>query len=218
MQSDVSILACAPQNTPRLNSHFMRGLKKEPSHYPTGVIDTSVDIKNVFLSHIGNKSTSSSPTNHFEPHKIPLDSVETLLRSKSYEEPPTNPDSDLNELLQFVSERSCFSDEKPLIETSNSYWLSNPSPPPIKDRDSPRPAKLPAVDQIMKCHPRNSPPFKGTELFPSFEQSPHFLPNTTSGDFTPSSVAGEQPILPIQDSCEFNSLLSCKVSQISSAS
>ena len=219
MQSDVSILTCAPQSTPQLNPHFMRGLKKEPNHFPPSVIDASADIKNVFLSHIGNKPNGSSLI-EAETHKIPLDSVETLLRSKSYEAPPSNPDSDLNELLQFVSERSSFSDEKPPIVTSNSYWLSNPSPPPsfpsVKEDESLKSPKLPTVDQIMK-YPRSVSPFTESELFssinvPSFDQSPDFVSTTSSSvNFTSSSVADGQSILPMQNSSEISSSLSCKV-------
>lgn len=165
MQSDVSILTCAAQSTPQLATHFRRGLKKESGHTPNGVLDGSSDIKSVFLSHLSTKSNGfhlSPSYNQPEPQKIPLDSVDTLLRSKSYEEPPSNSDSDLNELLQFVSERSMFSDEKPPADSSNSFWLSNPSPPlpstsMLKDQESVIPTKLPAVDQIMKFHPRDPP-------------------------------------------------------------
>ncbi|KAM7540153.1 hypothetical protein Aperf_G00000026013 [Anoplocephala perfoliata] len=222
MQSDVSILTCAAQSAPQLATHFMRGLKKESGHVPNGVLDGSPDIKSVFLSHLSTKSNGfhlSSSYNQPEPQKIPLDSVDTLLRNKSYEEPSSNSDNDLNELLQFVSERSMFCDEKPPVDSSNSFWLSNPSPPlpsasMLKDEEPVKPTKLPAVDQIMKFHPRDPP---------SSESVLYSMPLSTSLDksssfdqlgFSSPVVASALSVL-TPSSPEIPSPLGCKPVQTS---
>ncbi|VDL23374.1 unnamed protein product [Hymenolepis diminuta] len=205
MQSDVSVLTCTSQNGP----HFMRGLKKE-----SGVLDGSSDLKNVFLSQLGSKSSGFHHSFSYiqpEPQKVPLDSVDTLLRSKSYEELPSNSDNDLNELLQFVSERSTFSDEKPPVDSSNSFWLSNPSPPilPIKDEEPTKPTKLPAVDQIMKFHSRD-PPSTGNLLYPMPQSSTmEKLPSFEQINFGSSVITTVQSVASSHSS-EVSSSLSCK--------
>lgn len=168
MESDVSILTCNQRNSHKLMSQFVRNLKQEHSYAPSGFDVEAPDMKNVFLSHLGTKVDDffmdSPPIPAMykpEPPKVPLDSVDTLLRNKTYDAPSSNADSDLNELLQFVSESSSFPDEKPPIVTSNSFWISNPSPPVIKTEEPPPTStQLPAVDQIMKFRsktPTNTP-------------------------------------------------------------
>ncbi|VDO00397.1 unnamed protein product [Rodentolepis nana] len=206
MQSDVSVLACTSQNRP----HFIRGLKKE-----SGVLDGPTDLKNVFLSQLNSKSSSFHHSFSYvqsEPQKVPLDSVDTLLRTKSYDELPSNSDNDLNELLQFVSERSTFSDEKPPVDSSNSFWLSNPSPPIplIKDEEPTKPTKLPAVDQIMKFHSRE-PPSMENHLYPmpqssTMDKLPSFFEQINFGSPVITTV---QSVMSTQ-SPEVSPSLSCK--------
>ncbi|KAL5103567.1 hypothetical protein TcWFU_006495 [Taenia crassiceps] len=138
-----------------------------------------------------------------ETHKVPLDSVDTLLRNKSYVEPPSNPDSDLNELLQFVSERSCFADDKPPPDSSHSFWSPNSSPPAysiVKHEESIKSIKLPTVDQIMKFHSRSDSTYTSTHLSssladPPFEQSSQFLSPSASVNFASSAVVTPQSTL-----------------------
>lgn len=190
----------------------MRGLKKE-----SGVLDGSSDLKNVFLSQLSSKSSGFHHSFSYiqsEPQKVPLDSVDTLLRSKSYEELPSNSDNDLNELLQFVSERSTFSDEKPLVDSSNSFWLSNPSPPilPIKDEEPAKPTKLPAVDQIMKFHSRDTPSSTGNLLYPMPQSSTmDKLPSFEQINFGSPVITTVQSVVSSHSS-EVSPSLSCKVS------
>ncbi|KAL5967603.1 Zinc finger and SCAN domain-containing protein 5B [Taenia solium] len=201
MQSDVSVLTCTPQSAPQRLPHLMLGLKKEPTHLSTCVTDGSADVKNVFLSHLGTKQSDfySSSLVQPETHKVPLDSVDTLLRNKSYVEPPSNPDSDLNEFLQFVSERSCFADDKPPPDSSSSSWSPNYSPvnSVLKHEESLKSIKLPTVDQIMKFHSRNPStstdvpfptPSSSSLVEPPFEHSSQFLSSASSVNFAPSGV------------------------------
>ncbi|EUB57193.1 Zinc finger and SCAN domain-containing protein 5B [Echinococcus granulosus] len=231
MQSDVSVLTCTPQNTPQRLPHFILGLKKEPNHLPTCVVDGSADVKNVFLSHLGTKPSDFYSSSLLQPetHKVHLDSVDTLLRNKSYVEPPSNPDSDLNELLQIVSERSCFTDEKPLTESTNSFWLPNPPSPAIsmvKHEESLKSTKLPTVDQIMKFHSRNastsagvlfSTPSSSSLTEPPFEHSLQFPSSASSENFASCAVTAPQSMLSSLDSSEITSKLSCKPLQLPSS-
>lgn len=225
MQSDVSVLTCTPQSAPQRLPHFMLGLKKEPTHLPTCVMDGAADVKNVFLSHLGTKPSDfySSSLVQPETHKVPLDSVDTLLRSKSYVEPPSNPDSDLNELLQFVSERSCFTEDKPPPDSSNSFWTpSSPSSTNsiVKHEESLKSIKLPTVDQIMKFHSRNastspdvlfSTPSSSSLAEPPFEHSSQFLSPASSVNFASSAAMNPQSVLSPPSSSEVTSKSSCKV-------
>ncbi|VDD80232.1 unnamed protein product [Mesocestoides corti] len=207
MQSDVSVLACSPQTTPLLIPHFMRALKKEHNHFSNGVKDGAHDIKTVLLSQLGNKPhelfSSSVPP---EQHKIPLDSVDTLLRNKSLPENSTHTDSELTELFQFVSERSVYDNEKPVDAMSNSFWLPNTSPPAVvKDEEPQKPLKLPAVDQIMPFYPRSPSPSgilfpplspSSSSNGPAYEQPTATISSSSPLNYVSASLSPSQTLTP----------------------
>ncbi len=187
MQSDVSVLTRGHQNNNSVTSPFMRSFKKEPNFLQSSNGESSQDVKKSLEDSNGNGLSSST----IEPGPRLLDSVDTLLRSR-HPSGASNPDADLSDVLQFVSERSVDNDEKP-SRTPDTFWLRSTSPAApaveIKHEEPLEPytllMKLPTVDQIMPFFPRSPTPTPPHQAFPPSAEIAPSVDLTQDFDTTP---------------------------------